>query len=124
MTESVRFSGGNNIAIKTPPHEFDATVRFYRDILSFTQVETTDRSAAFDFGALTLWVDKVDGISQAEVWLEIHTPDSSSAKAFLADHRVVARNEIEDLPSGFRGFWISSPGNIIHLVSQTGDREE
>ncbi len=27
------FAGGRNIAIKLPPHEFDSTLRFYRDVL-------------------------------------------------------------------------------------------
>jgi hypothetical protein len=31
---------------------------------------------------------------------------------------VVRRDEIEPLPEGFKGFWISNPANIIHLISQ------
>jgi hypothetical protein len=28
------------------------------------------------------------------------------------------RDEIEPLPPGVKGFWISSPSNIIHLIHQ------
>ncbi len=31
--ESVKFEGGRNIAMKVPPHQHEATVRFYRDVL-------------------------------------------------------------------------------------------
>ncbi len=27
------FRGGHNIAMKVPPHQFEATVNFYRDVL-------------------------------------------------------------------------------------------
>ena len=30
----------------------------------------------------------------------------------------VGQDEIEALPPGFKGFWISSPSNIIHLINQ------
>ena len=121
MTNSIQFSGGNNIAIKTPPHEFDQVIRFYREILRLPQIEADDRSVAFEFGPLQLWVDKVDGISQAEVWLEIKTDHILEAKDYLDRNQVIERDEIETLPEEFKGFWISSPNNIIHLVSPADD---
>ncbi|MGH2617936.1 MAG: hypothetical protein ACRDJC_22130 [Thermomicrobiales bacterium] len=30
---------------------------------------------------------------------------------------VVRRDEIEPLPEGLEGFWISSPASIVHLVA-------
>ncbi|MGH8490712.1 MAG: hypothetical protein ACREXS_18080 [Gammaproteobacteria bacterium] len=33
---------------------------------------------------------------------------------------VVRCDEIEPLPEGFDGFWISNPASIIHIVSKPG----
>lgn len=63
-----------------------------------------------------LWIDNVPGISQAELWLELRTSDGEAAAAYLAESGVTRRDEIEPLPQGSDGFWIASPGNIIHLV--------
>lgn len=38
------FTGGPNIAIKTPSHQFEATVGFYRDVLGLEEVETSGES--------------------------------------------------------------------------------
>ena len=37
--EDITFEAGDNIAMKIPPHQYDATVRFYRDILRLPQIE-------------------------------------------------------------------------------------
>ena len=29
---AAKFSGGKNIAMKVPPHQYEATVAFYRDV--------------------------------------------------------------------------------------------
>jgi hypothetical protein len=63
-----------------------------------------------------LWLDKVDGLSQAETWLEIYTDDVEAADRYLKKHGVVRRDEIEKLPDGFNGFWITNAAGIIHLV--------
>jgi hypothetical protein len=63
-----------------------------------------------------LWIDRVEGISQAEVWLQVTTEDTQAAAKHLAAEKIVRRDEIEPLPEGFDGFWISSPASIIHLV--------
>jgi len=56
-----------------------------------------------------------------EVWLELVTSDCDDAARYLEDKGCVRRDEIEDLPHGFRGLWVSSPSNIIHLVTESDD---
>jgi len=72
----------------------------------------------FEFGANQLWVDCVDSMSQAEIWLELSASDVQAATNHLKSAGVVRRDEIEPLPEGFEGFWITSPASIIHLVSK------
>ncbi len=116
------FTPGANIAVKVPPHEYDSTVAFYRDILGLNpvQLESSDSydSVAFEFGDKNLWIDKISGISQAEIWLEIKTDDIQKAEAYFETKGLCRRDEIEPLPSDFKGFWLSSPANIIHLIQQ------
>ena len=115
-----RFSPGNNIAIKVPAHEYEDTVAFYRDILGFeqTQVNSPDsiESTTFRFGEKLLWIDKIASLSQAEIWLEVITDDIDKASEYLNNKLSIRRDEIEPLPNGVNGFWISSPSDIIHLI--------
>ena len=60
--DRVKFEAGDNIAMKIPPHQYDATVRFYRDILRLPQVENDEDSLVFEFGDKKLWLDKVNTI--------------------------------------------------------------
>ena len=116
------FNGGRNIAIKVPPHQWEETVAFYRDVLGLKQIErppTTPPSEVFEFGSNRLWIDRVEALSQAEVWLEVITPDLEAAAGYLESAGVARRDEIEDLGEGFPGFWIASPASIIHLVTTT-----
>lgn len=116
-----KFNPGKNIAIKVPAHEFDKMVNFYKVILGLKQKTASSpdapHSVAFEFGDKNLWVDKVSGISQAEIWLEIVTDDAIAAKNYFESQGCTIRNEIELLPPGFNGFWLSSPSNTIHLIS-------
>lgn len=116
------FRPGSNIAIKTPAHEFEATIIFYRDILGFEHVETTSpdtiTSARFRFGDKLLWIDKCPQLSQAEIWLEVITDDIENAARYFKESNCNRRDEIEPLPDGFKGFWLSNPANIIHLINQ------
>ena len=116
------FRPGKNIAIKVPAHEFDRMVEFYKIIIGLKQKDTNSRddfdSIAFEFGDKNLWVDKISELSQAEVWLEIESDNAADAKSYLEEQGCVIRNEIEPLPTGFNGFWLSSPSNIIHLVNE------
>lgn len=120
----MEFIGGRNIAMKVPPHQWEETVRFYRDVVGLKVIEhapTVPPSMAFEFGANQLWVDRVDGLSQAEIWLELSAPDVQGAASHLKSAGIVRRDDIEPLPEGFEGFWITSPASIIHLVAKTGE---
>ncbi len=120
---SPTFEPGNNIAMKVPVHEYERTVAFYRDVLGLAPIQeqawSSTESARFDFGGKVLWIDKVPSLSQAEIWLEVVTTNVADAARHLEDHGCVRRDEIEALPDGFRGFWVSSPANIIHLVADS-----
>lgn len=116
------FEGGSNIALKLPPHEFDDAVRFYRGVLCLKQLNSYLPSVVFKYGANLLWLDRVDTMTQAELWLELRTPDTAAAAEQLDRHGIVRRDSVETLPEGFDGFWISGPGNIIHLVH--GEEED
>jgi predicted enzyme related to lactoylglutathione lyase len=116
------FTPGNNIAIKVPFHEFDSTVAFYRDILGFKVVKASSTdgidSVVFKFGDKNLWIDRMSGLSQAEIWLEVVTDDIDRASDYFEENDCIRRDEIEPLPDGLKGFWIASPANIIHLISE------
>jgi catechol 2,3-dioxygenase-like lactoylglutathione lyase family enzyme len=121
MTSHAKFSAGRNIAMKVPPHQYEATIRFYRDVLGFQQLAKHAPSVVFAFGANDLWIDRVPGISQAELWLEVTTNDADAAAEHLKAAGVVRCDEIEPLPQGFQAFWISSPASIVHLICKDSD---
>ncbi|MEO6421152.1 MAG: hypothetical protein ABIR84_00280 [Candidatus Nitrotoga sp.] len=121
MTKKVNFAAGRNIAMKVPPHLYEATVQFYRDILGMKEITTQTQSVGFEFGSNNLWIDRVVGLSQAETWLEIVTNDIEAASTHLKASGVVRCDEIEPLPQGFQAFWVSSPASIIHLVSKDSE---
>ncbi|TKB24708.1 hypothetical protein FCL47_17925 [Desulfopila sp. IMCC35006] len=116
MTKQATFTAGRNIAMKVPPHVYEATVQFYRDVLSLKEITKHAPSVGFDFGSNNLWIDRVPGISHAEIWFEVVTNDIAAASEHLKAAGVVRCDEIEPLPQGFQAFWISSPASIIHLV--------
>lgn len=115
------FRPGRNMAMKVPAHEYERTVAFYRDVLGFESLPAPADSATattrFRFGEQVLWIDRVAGISQAEIWLEIVADDVETAARHLEAADCSRRDEIEALPTGAGAFWISSPCNIIHLVT-------
>ena len=116
MTE--KFRGGRNIALKVPPHQWEATVRFYRDTLGLAEITEHAPEVGFRFGHNQLWIDKVETVSQAELWLELVTDDVPAAAEHLKAAGIARCDEIEKLPKDFNGFWISSPSSIIHLVNE------
>jgi len=124
-SQPIAFAGGRNIAMKVPPHLWDRTVRFYRDVVGLPELENPYEagipSVGFEFGANRLWIDRVAGFSQAELWLQLTSDDVTAAAAHLESSDVVRCDDIEPLPSGSSGFWISSPASIIHLVSPADD---
>ena len=113
------FKGGPNIAIKTPPGDYIRTVMFYRDTLGLEVLSEDERSVSFAFGANRLWIDKVDALSRAEVWLEVVAKNVKSAEDRMARDGVRRCDEIERLPLDFDGFWIANPAGIVHLVAST-----
>ena len=113
-----KFQGGRNIALKVPPHQYDATVRFYGETLGLERIERLSPDVVFAFGANQLWIDRVPGMSQSELWLEVVTDDREAAAQQLASAGADRRDEIEALAEGFPGFWISSPASNIHLIHQ------
>lgn len=38
MAKKVKFAAGRNIAMKVPPHLYEATVQFYRDVLGLKEI--------------------------------------------------------------------------------------
>lgn len=115
---STGFAGGRNIALKVPPHQYDETVRLYRDVLGLELVKGHEPAVGFVFGACQLWIDRVPAMSQAELWLEVITDDKDAAAAHLEKAGVARCDEIEPLGPDFRGFWISSPSAIVPLVDE------
>ena len=117
-----KFTPGKNIAMKVPTHEFDRTVAFYKNILGFEKVNPSSpddiESVTFKFGDNNLWIDKIPGISQAEVWFEVITEDIEAASKYFEENNCIRRDEIEPLPEGFKGFWLANPANIIHLITE------
>ncbi len=116
MTPNLRPS--RNIAMKIPPHQFEETVAFYRDVLQLRRLENNGRSVGFDFDGKDLWLDSVETASHVELWLEIRTDNLEEAAAHFEKHGVLRCDEIEKLPPNFEGFWIANPSGAIHLVSQ------
>lgn len=118
---SVHFRAGKNIAIKIPPHEYDATVRFYRDVIQLKELtpDGSDETLRFEFGGKVLWLDCVPTCTHAETWLEIVTENIPAAAEYLAGTGVTRCDAVEPLPAGFNGFWVASPCNIIHLVTDS-----
>ena len=113
-----KFEGGKNIAMKVPPHQYDQTVSFYRDVLGLEEISGPSGDAVgFKFGDNNLWIDKVTAMSQAELWLEIVTDDTAEAAKILKDAGIARCDEIENLGEDFDGYWVASPASIIHLIN-------
>jgi catechol 2,3-dioxygenase-like lactoylglutathione lyase family enzyme len=112
------YNGGRNIAMKVPPHQWEATVHFYRDFLGLSVAREEPTSIAFTFGVNQLWIDRVETVSHAELWLEVTTSDLQATAVDLQAAGIIRQDKIEPLPEGFPGFWISSPSSIIHLIIQ------
>lgn len=124
--DGTELRAGRNIAMKVPPHQFEATVGFYRDVVGLPYLEacSSKHSECFAFGSIKLWIDRVEHFSQAEIWLEIESDDTVAAARRLEAAGVVRCDEIERLPAMLDGFWITNPAGIVHLVDNPdGDRD-
>jgi hypothetical protein len=115
---NTRITGGVDIAVKVPPHQYSATVAFYGEVLGLKPVTDKAPAVAFEFGPNRLWIDESPGLSQAEVWLELFTEEFAAAATHLELAGVVRCDAIEPLPADFRGGWIMNPANIVHMVRE------
>jgi catechol 2,3-dioxygenase-like lactoylglutathione lyase family enzyme len=115
---------GNNIALKIPPHEFEETIAFYRDVLGLRSLGNVRGSVGFDFDGKSIWIDRVEALSHAEIWLELRADDVSEAEAYFEEQGIIRRDEIEKLPDDFSGFWVSTNSDLIHLVSGNQSNSE
>lgn len=115
---SARYRGGNNVAMKLPPHHFENALRLYRDTLGLA-VTDHGESKLVEFGPIRLWLDPCPQFSQTELWLEVVAANTDHAARHLGDAKVMRCDQIEKLPEGFRGFWITNPADIVHVVSET-----
>jgi hypothetical protein len=119
-----RFRGGRNIAMKIPPHQFAATVAFYRDVARLSHLGTFGSNELFEFGAMRLWLNPLPTISQAEIWLELQADDPGAAARHLEASGVARCDQIERLPGDFEGFWIVNPAGIVHLAAHPSEGPE
>jgi hypothetical protein len=110
--------GGIDIAMKVPPHQYQATLAFYRDVIRLKEITDKAPAIGFELGPNKLWIDEAPGMSQAEVWLELFTGDFEGAAKQLAEAGVVRCDAVEPLPAGFRGGWFTSPAQIVHMVRE------
>ncbi len=109
-TEKIKFKTGKNIAMKVPSHQYNQTVQFYRDIIGLPEIKQEDQQIICKFGDKNLWIDKEKHLSQAEIWLALECEDINEAEKYF-------KAKIEKLPGDFKGFWMTSPCNIIHLIT-------
>lgn len=115
---AVDITGGINIAMKVPTHQFEATVAFYRDVVGLKPFNDKPPAIGFELGPNRLWIDEAPVMTQAEVWLELFTNESRAALRQLENAGVVRCDAIEPLGEGFRGGWIMNPANIVHMVRE------
>ncbi|MFK8023332.1 MAG: VOC family protein [Ilumatobacter sp.] len=109
---------GTNIAVKTPTFRYSETVAFSRDAVGLEVLDEGSDTTKFRFGALTLWIDRVDTATHAETWLELTTDDLETATNHLVTHGGHRRDEIEDLGDAGAG-WMSDPGGTILLLRRS-----
>jgi hypothetical protein len=115
---TAKIKGGFNIAMKVPPHQYEATIAFYRDVVGLKPYDAKAPAKGFELGPNRLWIDEAPMLSQAEIWLELFTEDFLAAAEHLARAGVVRCDAIEPLKEGFRGGWITNPANIVHMVRE------
>lgn len=65
---ATKITGGINIAMKVPPHQYEATVAFYRDVVGLKPFTAKAPAIGFELGPNRLWIDEAPMLSQAEVW--------------------------------------------------------
>lgn len=103
---------GKNIAIKVPLYRWDETVAFYRDRVGLAVTREMPDSVGFAFGPFTLWINRVEKQSQADIWLELFTGDPDAALETLGSPK---RDELEPLDN-VAGHWTSDPSGVVLLL--------
>ncbi|MFX0059413.1 MAG: hypothetical protein ACFE85_16230 [Candidatus Hodarchaeota archaeon] len=117
----LNFKPGKNIAIKVPIEKYEATVKFYSDIIGLPLKLKKSNSVMFKFGEINLWIDRMEKVEKTEVWFEIQTDNTEEAKNYFQLTNIERKDEIEELPLEFDGFWISNPAGVIHLITNEED---
>lgn len=102
--------------MKVPAHQFDVTIKSYLD-LGVPVRSQSESSVCFEFGLIWLHVDRVTNLSQAEIWLEFIVPDVAGSAEAVERAGFVRCDQVEALPAGFAGYWVSNPASIVHLVA-------
>ncbi|AUO64520.1 hypothetical protein WM46_06960 [Citrobacter freundii complex sp. CFNIH2] len=110
--------GGIDIAMKVPSHQYQQTIDFYRNIIRLPEIIDKPPAVGFELGPNKLWIDEAPGLSQAELWLELFTPNFSDAEKYIEQCGVVRCDAVELLPDGFKGGWIMNPCNIVHMLRE------
>lgn len=113
-------SPGENIAIKVPQFKFEETVLFYEQTIGLKRKETIEWYVAFEFGSITLWIDRMETYAQSDVWLELYTQDLDTASAYLKEKQVPRRDEVEKQENGF---WVSDPAGTILRVGKSSNKK-
>ncbi len=111
-----RIYGGIDIAMKMPAFQYEDTIAFYRYVIGLEEITDKPPAVGFALGPNKLWIDRSPAMGQAEVWLEFLIDDFERAAARMLEAEVVRCDAIEPLPDGFRGGWITSPANIVHML--------
>jgi catechol 2,3-dioxygenase-like lactoylglutathione lyase family enzyme len=115
---TAKIEGGFNIAMKVPSHQYAATLAFYRDVVGLEPFDAKAPAKGFVLGPNRLWIDEAPTYSQAEIWLELFTPNHRAALGHLEQNGAARCDAVEDLGEGFRGGWIMNPANIVHMVRE------
>ena len=117
-----QFQAGVNIALKIPKSKYEATVKFYREVLQLEVEEkpidhpTVSKTHRVSFGAHVLWLDCVDHNTHAETWLQLTVSDMKDAIGYLESKGVNTCDEIEALPDNMH--WIQDPAGTVFNIQE------
>lgn len=116
MNNPPQFRGGKNVALQVPPLQFESTIQSYRQ-LGIPILSDSPDNVIFAFGPMTLHITRNCRLSQAEVWFELISDDLLTASPAATVAGMSRCDDIEPLPEGFPGFWLTNPAGIVHLVT-------
>ena len=120
------FKGGCNIAIKCPATKYLSTVAFYRETLGLPILHYCPSCSKIKWSETTsLWIDCLPSLTSHSVWLEINTSSTEAARSYLKGRkRVSMRPDVEIIPPGVDGFWVSPPNDMVHLIRGPDGQDE